>query len=999
GSTFGTPSSITVAVKGDTRIESNETFFVNLSNPTGTAVFIAKAPGIGTIQNDDSLQPSVLSISDLVSVIEGNTGTTTNAVFTVTLSPPSPQLVTVAFTTSDALAKAGSDYVPTNGVLTFAASETTKTISVSVIGDNLVEGDENFLVTLSNLQGATIIDGGQALGVIKDDDVPANSAPTVMITSPTNGAAFNQPANVTITAFANDPDGSIARVEFFQGTNRLGESIASPYSFAWSGIAAGNYTLTAKATDNLGATTNSVPISILVNARPNTPIITSPASGATFNEPANIIITVDANDPGGSIAKVEFFQGDIKLGETSAAPYSFIWSNVAAGNYTLTAIATDNLGATSISTSVDIVVKQTGNLLPALSISDDAVTEGNGETVNVVFHVSLSASNSLPVTVNYATASDTALAGSDFVATNGTLIFAPGETNKTISVLVKGDTIAEETESFFVNLSNPTNATISDDQGLGFITDDDSLPTIVITDTAVTEGDSGTINAVFNVSLSAISGQIVAIDFATADDTAKAGSDYQAVNGTLTFNPGETNKTIVVRVIGDLIGEPDESFFVNLNNVVNAVLTDSQARGRITDNDSFPRFSISDATVTEGNSGIASAIFTVSLSSASLQTITVDYATTNDTAIAGSDYTAVSGTLSFSPGQTSGTITVPVLGDTLAELDETFLVNLSRAVNAGITVGQGVGTIVDDDQPPSLLITDAVVSEGIGGTTTRLVFQVRLSTASGKTVSVNYTTANGTATAGSDYQPANGTLTFPSGTNVQTVTVTVTGDDLVEPDETVLVNLSNGVNATIGRGQGVGKILNDEQLPSLTVTDASVTEGDSGITNEVFTLLLSIASIQTVTVDFITGDGTATAGSDYIVVSRTITFPPGTTTTNVSVQVIGDTIQEPDEVFIVRLTNAVNATIARGQGQGAIRDDDNSNTPKQPVLGITLTLDRLPVIQLQGQVGTSYLVEASTNLVNWITFTNVIATDTLMRFPETGALKFRARYYRASQGP
>src|SRR5439155_24464914 len=119
-----------------------------------------------------------------------------------------------------------------------------------------------------------------------------------------------------------------------------------------------------------------------------------------------------------------------------------------------------------------------------------------------------------------------------------------------------------------------------------------------------------------------------------------------------------------------------------------------------------------------------------------------------------------------------------------------------------------------------------------------------------------------------------------------------------------------------------------------------------------------IASSQTVTVDFTTADGTATAGSDYIAVSGTLSCPPGTTTTNVSVRVIGDTIQETDEFFSVRLTNAVNATIARGQGQGAIRNDDNVNTPPtRPVLDIILTLDRLPVIQLQGQIGTSYVID------------------------------------------
>ena len=682
-----------------------------------------------------------------------------------------------------------------------------------------------------------------------------------------------------------------------------------------------------------------------------------------------------------------------------------------------------------------ITVESNDDLLPTLSISDSAVTERNAGIVNAVFTVVLSPVSGNTVTVNYATANDTAAVGSDFVAASGKLIFSPGETQKTIVVEVQGDTIPEADETFFVNLSDPVNAILSDGQGMGFITDDDALPTIAIHDAAVTEGDAGTINAVFNVTLSTVSGQVVTVDFATADDTATAASDYRSVSSTLTFNPGETNKSILVPIIGDLSSEPAETFFVNLTRATNAVLADSQGKGTITDNDSLPRLSINnfsvaegntgttnavltvslsaagalpvsvnwatangtasaasdylanagtltfaagqttstisivvngdtineadeiffvnlsnginatisdgqgvvtisnddalsqltinDITLAEGNSGATDAILSVSLSAPSAVPVSVDWATANGTASAPGDYLANSGTLTFAPGQTTRTISIVVNGDTFDETDETFFVNLSNAANASISDDQGVVTILDDDQPPSVLVTDAVVSEGNSGTTTNLVFQVRLSTASGKIVSVDYATANGTATAGNDYQSANGTLTFPPGTILQTVTVRVNGDDVVEPDETVLVNLSNVSNATIGRGQGVGKILNDEELPSLTVTDASVTEGNSGTTNAVFTVLLSIASSQTVTVDFTTADGTAVAGSDYIAISRIITFPPGTTTTNVSVQVIGDTAQEPDEIFSVRLTNAVNATIARGQGQGAIRNDDN----------------------------------------------------------------------------
>ncbi len=226
--------------------------------------------------------------------------------------------------------------------------------------------------------------------------------------------------------------------------------------------------------------------------------------------------------------------------------------------------------------------------------------------------------------------------------------------------------------------------------------------------------------------------------------------------------------------------------------------------------DNTPRFlSISDTSVTEGDSGTTTAVFTVTLSAASGRVITVTYATADGTATAGTDYVAASGTLTFAPGETTRTLTVTVNGDTLDEPDETFTVNLSNAVNATIADGQGVGTILDDDPEPTLSISDTSVTEGDGGTTTA-VFTVTLSAASGRVVSVTYATADGTATAGADYVAASGTLTFAPGETTRTLTVTVIGDTLDEPDETFTVNLSNAVNATIARGQGVGMILDDD---------------------------------------------------------------------------------------------------------------------------------------------------------------------------------------------
>lgn len=185
-----------------------------------------------------------------------------------------------------------------------------------------------------------------------------NASPTVSITSPANNATFITGSAVTISATATDADGSISKVEFFQGTTKLGEDASSPYSFTWANVQAGSYSLTAKATDNGGATGTSSAINITVGNANTPPVtsITSPANNTSFTAPASITINATASDPGGSVAKVEFFNGATKLGEDTSSPYSFVWSNVGTGSYQLTTKVTDNLGLTATSSVVNITV-------------------------------------------------------------------------------------------------------------------------------------------------------------------------------------------------------------------------------------------------------------------------------------------------------------------------------------------------------------------------------------------------------------------------------------------------------------------------------------------------------------------------------------------------------------------------------------------------------------------------------------------------------------------
>ncbi len=336
-----------------------------------------------------------------------------------------------------------------------------------------------------------------------------------------------------------------------------------------------------------------------------------------------------------------------------------------------------------------------------LTIADVSILEGNSGSVTAVFTVTLTPDSSQTVTVDYATANNSATAGSDYTAVANTLTFNPGQTSQTISVPILGDTSDESDETFFVNLSNPANAEIQDSQAVGTIIDDDGLPALTISDEVVQEGNSGTVNMVFDVTLSPASAGVVTVNYTTVNGTAVAGSDYTAVSDTLTFAIGETSKQITVPIIGDNVDEgSSENFTVQLSGTTNANIDDAQGSGTITDDDTARLSQNVGPEVWEGDSGMATAVFTVTLSTPAAFVVTVDYEVNSgvgDTgAVAGTDFVNTSGTLTYQPGETTQFINVQVIGDTETELDEIFSTLISNA-NVPISVNGSIGHILNDD--------------------------------------------------------------------------------------------------------------------------------------------------------------------------------------------------------------------------------------------------------------------------------------------------------------
>jgi titin len=448
-----------------------------------------------------------------------------------------------------------------------------------------------------------------------------------------------------------------------------------------------------------------------------------------------------------------------------------------------------------------------------------------------------------------------------------------------------------------------------------------------IADTSVTEGNSGTVPANFQVTLDHASTQAISVQWATADGTAVAPADYASASGTLTFNANETSKTITVNVAGDTLAEGNETFKVNLSNASAGSISRAQATGTIIDDDTAGtvQFSATSYSVAE-NAG--SATITVTRSDGSASGVTVNYATANGTATAGSDYTATSGTLSFGAGETSKTFNVPITNDTLAEGNETVQLSLSTP-GGGATLGSPATatlTIIDDDTAGTLQFSAATysIAENAGSAT----ITVTRSGGSASGVTVNYATANGTATAGSDYTATSGTLNFGAGETSKTFSVPITNDTFAEGNETVQLSLSTpGGGATLGSpATATLTIIDDDTAGTLQFSAASYSVVENA-GNATITVTRTGGAASGISVHYATTDGTATAPSDYTATSGTLNFGAGETSKTFNVPITNDNIAESTESLNLSLdTPTGGATLGTpATATLTIIDDDASN--------------------------------------------------------------------------
>lgn len=820
-----------------------------------------------------------------------------SATFAVRLSDAvteGPVTVTVATQDGPAIGGAASpaDFTTTSSTLVFAPGEVVKTFQVPISDDAVDELNETFAVVadVSARPPAATVNGAPAAAtaVIVDDDNPAFVA-VAGPSAPVAEGAGSAPIVVSVTNAVRPVQPVVIGYEVRAGpapqATPGADTGATPGTWV---VASGDWTTAGADT---WTTTVSVPIT----------------DDADPEEDERFVVAIE--------------------GATNVAGFP--------GEQTVAVTIAD-----------DDAVR--------LAVADGSVTEGNTGSAALTLAVTLSQATPRTVTVSYATAAGTATAGADFTAvTGGTLSFAPGETSKTISIAVAGDTLDEDDETFTVALANPSNATIADAGATGTILDDDGAPTISVAAAQVSEGDTTPATLSFTVSLSAATGRTVTAGYSTADGpapAATAGIDYTAAAGLVTFAAGETSKTVTVEVLGDTAYEGDELFTVTLANPAGATLGTAGATGTILDNER-PQASFALAGPTDVNEPAATADVALKLQlSAAVASGSVSLPfSLGGTATAGADFTLVTPSpLTVAQGQSEADIVVRVSGDALDEISpETVVVTLGTPTGATLgAITSHTITIADDDAMPTVAFAQAASSQAEGAGAASIA--VALSEPSGRDVTVEYrldAADAGSATSGADYSFSAGTLTIPAGQTQGAISVTPADDAVAEPSETVNLILANPDGATLVPGAQNNThtltILDNDGPPQVefALSESSAAEDVAGGTATVQVRLTRPAGAN-VTVAVAAAGGSATA-ADYTLGAASVTFAPRELTKDVSVAINDNGAYQLDRTVVLELgtitSNVAGITLGvNGQHTLTIEDDDGPTASFDKPTGVTV---------------------------------------------------------------
>ena len=863
-----TTKTIAITILNDVLDEPAETFMIALSNPGGGLTLGSPSSAVVTITDDDL--PGVVAIGTPAVSVGESAG---NATVTITRTGGMAGGVTVDFATADGSAQAGSDYTARSGRLTFNAGETSKPVTIAILGDTTREGDETFTLVLSNPGGgATLGTARVATVTIRDDE----TGPTVQF----GAAAYSvvesaAKAVVTVTRTGSTLAGQSVMVR----TNITGTAPSNQFT-------AVNQLVTFAA--GQASATVDVPLTALAN---NTAVDGDRTVGLELANPFSPSGTLSLGAPRLAVLTIRDDDSQFRFSGTS-------YLTIEGAPATLTV---QRLGA--------------------------AIT---------------------PATVKFATVNGLAVAPGQYAAKNGTLVFAPGVTSQIITITTVNDAVQRGDADFSVVLSDavgaalgtPSTATVE-------IQENDGNGTVRFSAVAysVLEGAPATIS----VTRSGGTAGPLTVGYATvAGGTAIGGAapgpgvDYVTRSGTLTFAAGATTQTFMVTTVADAVVEGAKTVNLALNVPAGsgAVLGSPSTAVLTIVDDEQPRFQFMTPTVTVSE-GAGVANLTVMRVGPTTGTYTVGYTLAGVTATAGADFVAAGGTLTFGPGITSRPISVPIVADTLNEPAETFTVTLSGP-SAGAVLGTpsvATVTITDDDPAGAVQFAASNYAVTEGGAVTLTVTR----TGTAGPVTVAFATSPGTAVA-SDYVAQSGTLTFAAGETARTLTVTAASDISLEGPEFLEVVLSSpGGGLVLGTpARARVWIVDAQQSLQFSASSYAVVEGSAAMVTVTRTGAPSNAASATITLG-----GAAVAGIDYVVpASLVLNFPSGVTSQTLIIQTQPNTVAEGARVLTLGLTG-MSGAVAGSPGAATLTIIDNERPdltvtsvsgPAQAATGIPTTV-------------------------------------------------------------
>ncbi|WP_040727020.1 immunoglobulin-like domain-containing protein [Thiomicrorhabdus sp. Kp2] len=1011
-----------VTTNDDNEAEITEQYSVSISAASGAefeAVTVDGSRDSVTTDIIDNDEPS-LSIND-VSVNEDEGSMT----FTVTLSNPSASTVTVDYVSSNGTATASLDYTAVTGDLTFAPGELTKTITVPVTDDFIAEGSETLDIILSNPVNATITDG-TGLGIISDEPIPG-APDTISVslsgdTTVTEGGTANYRVTlsetaitamdvVVVTGHVTTENGDLIPTTMTVTVPAGSDHVDFTVSNNDDAYAEGDesYTVTLSGVTTGGGfeavNVDKTPVETVIkdNTTPGTEsddeVINVTLTGDTsVAEGGTATYTVTLDQPTATEMQVEVQTGHITTDNGDLVPTTMlvtIPAGAASADFTVvnnqdtTAEGNENyqVALTGNNTvgggfeTVNIVTTPVNttivdNDVLSISINDVTVNEDAG---TMTFTVSLSTDTTTDVTFDYASADNgSALAGSDYTAVSGSGTIAAGDTSTTITVPITDDYIAENPETFLMNLSNITpSVVVADAQGVGTIVDEgtptagDTITVSIGGTDTVAEGETASYTVTTDKPV--VTDMIVDVTYSYV--SAETGDIVEGVTSVTIPAGTSTSAPFTVATIDDAYLEGDEVYNVTISNPQGGgaesvtIGTATQATtikdgadepdGGTGTEDTATVSIAGDTAVIEGNT----AAYTVSVDKAPTSDMTVDVTYSYASASSGDIHTGTT-QVTIPAGQLSVPLNVATIDDAYAEGDEVYSVVISNPSQGGfenvVIDTDTVSTTISDNTTPGIEPNDEVINVTLTGAST-----VAEGGQASYTISVNEPTATAMnvevivghiQTDNGDLTPVTQTVTIPQGATSVNFTVDNNQDNLAEGNELYSVALTG--TTTGGGFETVNvnttpvetNIIDDEGTPSLIIDNVTVNE-DAGTLD--FTVTLSNPTTEEVTFDYASSDGSAIAGSDYTAVNGSGSIAAGSTTTTISVPITDDYIAENPETFLMTLSNpSTNAQIADGQGVGTITDEGT------PGAEDTVTLTLIGDAQVEESTQANYTVTA-----------------------------------------